>query len=204
VNPKPQRPGKFAAADSPLLGAFSRIVNPKHSVFSLFMFAAFMDAAEPRPTDKNEKKPAKLSVQAGNLKQTYACGAGVEPLSIENGVLYANLRRGDDRYLLIAYSELSRPSNPNGRCGAGLESYLVWLHIRGSTVTASQSAQYESCWKDISGGPPAWSGQFCSVEYEDFDSSDRGSTNTRSKASFDAKAPEKGIQVISQPPETLK
>jgi len=178
-------------------------MKTKHSFLSMFLLAGFIHAAEPEPAGK---KPATFFVHAGHIKHTYSCAAGVEAGYIEDGIVHANLRRGDDRYLLIAYSEPSRPNHPNGRCGGGIESYLVWLHISGTTVIASQSAQYESCWKHISGGTPAWSGQFCAVVYEDFDYNynTKEGTNTRSKASFDTKAPEKGIQVTSQPLEILK
>lgn len=178
-------------------------MKTKHTILSFFLLAGYIHAADPEPTDK---KPATFFVHAGHIKHTYSCAVGVEAGYIEDGVIHANLRRGNDRYLLIAHSELSRPNHPNGRCGCGIESYLVWLHIRGTTVIASQSAQYESCWKDISGGTPTWSGQFCTVEYENFDFNydTNESINTRSKASFDAKTPEKGMQVSSQPPEKRK
>jgi len=160
-------------------------------------------AAEP---DTTAKKPQTYFVHAGAIKRTYSCAAGVDAGYIEDGVVHANLRRGDDRFLLIGYSEASRPNHPNGRCGGGIESFLVWLHVHGSTVLASKSAQYESCWRDTQGGPPEWSGQFCIVEYSLFlyNYDTNKSSLLHSKATFDSKAPERGLQIIEQTPDLFK
>lgn len=145
-------------------------------------------------------------VHAGRLKHTYKCAEGVEAGDIEDGVIHADLHRGQERYLLISYSELSNPANPNGRCGGGLESYLVWLHIRGNTVLEAQSTRYESCFQDITGSAPRWSGQFCSLTFDslEWNPDTKEHTETHSKAIFDSKAPEKGIQVTTQPAEQAK
>jgi hypothetical protein len=156
------------------------------------------------PKSGTVKAPA-FSIHAGKIQHAYLCAPGVKAGKIEDGVVHADLPQGNERYLLIAYSEMSRPSNPNGRCGAADESYLVWLHIHGDTVVEFQSAQYESCWKEITGSTPAWSGQFCSVTYEmsHFDFGTNQMSETHSKATFDAKAPEKGIQIVTDPPKVV-
>ena len=178
-------------------------MRTKLSIFAFGLIPLLGHAAEPEAT---AKKPPTFYVHAGSIKRTYSCAAGVEAGYIQDGVVHANLRRGDDRFLLIGYSEESRPNHPNGRCGAGIESYLVWLHVHGSSVLASQSAHYESCWRNIEGGPPEWSSQFCVVQYERFlyNPDTKQSSILRSKASFDSKAPEKGLQIAEQPPELLK
>ena len=79
--------------------------------------------------DPDDEKPAEFVIEVGDFKRTYLCADGVEAGAIDDGVIHANLKRGENRYLLITYSYMSRPGNPNGRCGAGIESFLVWLHI---------------------------------------------------------------------------
>jgi hypothetical protein len=134
-------------------------------------------------------------VHAGKIRRTFRCAPEVEAGAVEDGVLHADLRRGGDRYLLIAYSEPSRQGNPNAMCGGGVESYIVWLHLRAETVVAAQSIRYASCWKSISAGRFGWSGPVCSVSSETLVNSDDSQEifAERSKVSFDSRAPEKGL-----------
>lgn len=174
--------------------------------FSLvFTFTALLNATESKP---NNSKPPKFYVHAGKIKRNYACAAGVEAGYIRNGIVHANLRRGDDRYLLIAYSEESRPGSPNSMCGGGTESYLVWLHIRNSTVIAMQSAQYESCWKNIDRESSAWTDQALIIKYTRVDCNfdTHQCSILQNKATFDPRAPEKGIEIITtvSPGPTVK
>ena len=173
-----------------------RIASATFQFSLLFAFAAFLHAAESKPS---VSQPPTFYVHAGNIKRNYVCAAGVVAGCISNGVVHANLRRGGNRYLLIAYSEESRPGNPNSMCGAGTESYLVWLHIRCSTVIAMQSTQYESCWRNIDSEPPVWAGKSFVIKYMHVDCNP--DTNQcsilRTKASFDPKAPEKGIKITT-------
>ena len=166
----------------------------KIHIIGLFLLTASVRAADPL-------KPGTFFIHASRLKHTYVCAAGVETGNITDGVLHADLHRGGDRFLLVSYSQDSHPGRPNGHCGSGIESYLVWLQIRGSTVISSQTAQYESCWHDIQGGDPTWKGQFCTVEYSQsvYDPDTKQSTTIDSKATFDAKAPDKGLQIVEPP-----
>lgn len=173
------------------------------SILAVSYIALHGSAAEPGSA---ATKPRIIYVHAGAIKRSFFCGPDVAAGHIQDGIVYANLRRGDDRYLLIGYTEASRPNHPDGRCGGGSESYLRWLHIRGSTVVASQLVHYESCWEDIEGGPPQRTGQFCVVRYKKHHYSSDSSENffQRSEADFDTKAPEKGLQIGELPPETVK
>jgi hypothetical protein len=173
---------------------------------ALVLIASIGQAAEKGAAMGPEAKPAKFYVQAGKIKKTYTCAEGVEAGSVEKGVVHANLEQGAEKYLLLGYSEPSRPGNANARCGGGIEAYLVWLHIRGNTVLEAKTVQHESCWKDISGGKPAWTGKTFGVEYEAFTYNQelKDRVHTRTKAEFDAKAPEKGIVVTDLPVEKAK
>jgi hypothetical protein len=143
------------------------------------------------PVRTIDAKQDTLFIHAGRFEHTYAVAPGVEPLYIEDGVIHANLRRGKDRYMLLSYSE------PYGR--AGIESYLVWLHIRVSVVLAMQRAHYESQWATISGGLAGWSGRRFRVVYDQFDVG----TVAHSEATFDADAPERGLTIVTQPPKAV-
>ena len=166
----------------------------------LCLLAASSIVAEPSP------KPATFFIHAGRFKHTFTCAAGVEAGNIRDGVLHADLHRGGDRFILVSYSEDSHPSRPQGHCGSGIESYLVWLQIRGSVVVASKSAQYESCWHNIEGGVPTWAGQLCTVEYTRFvyDPDTKQSTLIDSTASFAQRHQTKAFRSSISRPSQLR
>ena len=149
--------------------------------------------------------PAVFFIHAGRLKRAFTCAFGVEAGKIADGVLHADLHRGGNRFILVSYTEESHPSRPEGRCGSGTENYFVWLRIRGAAITSSQAVRYESCWNNIEGGPPGWTGRFCTVEYErfDYDPETKKGTVVDSKAFFDTEAPDKGLQIVSEPQKSV-
>lgn len=174
----------------------SRTVKTNYAMVAFALFVECLHAAQgERPT----AKAAKYIVHAGPIARSYDCAPGVDGRDIEDGTLYANLRRARDRYLLIGYSEQSVLNNPGRYCGGGVESHLVWLHVRSGMVLETQAALYQSCWESVEGDPPSWSGQFCIVDYESF-----RSPQTKRRAVFDSVAPEKGLAITSRPSRTTK
>ncbi|MCX6847438.1 MAG: hypothetical protein NTY98_00800 [Verrucomicrobia bacterium] len=182
-------------------------MNKLGLIVLLLMVVAGIQAADSKVV---AKKQTVYAVHSDLINRTYVCAEGVEAGEIKDGIVHASLLRGDSRYLLIAYSYLSRPNHPNGRCGGGVESYLVWLRVRGSTLVAAQSVQFESCWSDIdcdiSEGRPSWHGSLFTVEYAQFhhNRDAQTSTFTNHRASFDSTTPHKGIQVTDVKTGTLK
>ncbi len=182
-------------------------MNTPFLIVFLFILTATIQAADSKVV---AKKQTVYDVQSDLINRTYVCAKGVKEGEIKNGVVHANLLRGDSRYLLISYSEPSRQGNPNSRCGGGMESYLIWLKVRGSTLVAAQSVQFESCWSDIdcdlSEGRPSWHGSLFTVEYVQFHHNRDAQTSsfTNHRASFDSTAPLKGIQVTDVKTGTLK
>lgn len=96
--------------------------------------------------------------------------------------------------------------NPNGKCGAGEESSLYWLHIHGDTVVKAQEILYASCWESIVGSIDGWKGQFLLVSYNTIVGDDANPPNFSSVAHhivFNCKAPEKGLEDHADPPEKI-
>lgn len=171
----------------------------KSILIVLFILTAAIQAADSRVV---AKKQTVYTVQSDLINRTYFCAEGVEAGEIKNGIVHASLLRGDNRFLLISYSRPSRPNHPNGRCGGGVESCLVWLRVCGSTLVTAQSVQFESCWSDIDCGSsedrPAWHGPLFTVQYAQFQFNQETKTGSvvNHQASFDYRVPQKGIQVI--------
>jgi len=132
-----------------------------------------------------------IVIHAARFERTYKLSPGIESLDIDDATIHANLRRGDERYIVLSYSE------PYGK--AGIESYLVWLHIRGSTVVAMQRVHYESQYMTISGVFSGWSGHVLGVAYDHYTES----TITHAEANFDSQAPERGLTIVTQPPKEV-
>jgi len=179
----------------------------KTHFFILVMLAL---ASPAQAADTKSPVPAsacKVSIHAGNINQIFNCAAGIEAYDIDEGIVHADMLRGADRYLLIEYSHISNQGNPNGHCGAGLERYLVWLHVRDSGVLAAQSAHFESCWEDIQGDElNICSPQRCSVEYAKFthDPHTEQANVASYIASFDFNTPEKGLHIVGPKIEVIK
>jgi hypothetical protein len=179
----------------------------KTHFFILVMLAL---ASSAQAADIKTPVPAgncKYSIHAGNINQIFTCAAGVRGDEIDSGIVHADLLRGVDRYLLIEHSYISNQENPNGHCGAGLERYLVWLHVRDSRVVAEQSAHIESCWEDIQGDElSVCTSQSCSVKYiaSEYDRQAQRLNFTSYRASFDFNAPEKGLHIVGPTTEVIK
>jgi hypothetical protein len=142
-------------------------------------------------------KPIKLKLLAAGLALA-AGGCATDPWV--HHIVQADVRHGHDRYLLIDDAEPSRPGGDgNGYCGAGIEGYLVWQHLHDGAVVAKQSVQYESCFGNIEGSPPVWSGHIFTLAFVRF----IASTNTgdytivHSTAAFDTRMPERGLLVTA-------
>jgi hypothetical protein len=164
------------------------IVGKTYSAFlASIMVAVRLSAAQPASS-----RLATYVVHAGPIARTYMCAPGVAGGVIEEGTLYANLRRGNNRYLLVGYSEPSVLGDPRRDCAAGTESHLVWIHVRNAIVLETQSALYESCWTAVEGGRPHWSGGFCTVEYESF-----RAPRSKLKATFNSAAPQRGLTIAT-------
>jgi len=162
------------------------------SVLLALLCATFIHAAEPVTPPAAQ---AKFIISSDSIKRTFLCAEGVAAGEIEQGVVHADLHRAKDRYLLITWTEPTRSgSGTGGPCGAGEESTLIWLHVRGDRVIASRSALYDSCRNSAcSTGGPEWTGHLFTVEYE---ARERGTGQlVKSKAVFDAETPEKGLAV---------
>ncbi|QBB72191.1 hypothetical protein ELE36_18480 [Pseudolysobacter antarcticus] len=162
-------------------------------MLALASSAQAADVKTPAPADT-----CKFSIHAGKINQIFSCAASVGAYEIDDGIVHADLLHGADRYLLIEHSYISNQRNPNGHCGAGLEGYLVWLHVRDSGVIAAQSAHILSCWEDIEGGGSSvCSPQSCTFEYfrSTYDPQAQHANTTSYRAAFDFNAPEKGLQI---------
>ncbi len=71
--------------------------------------------------------------------------------------LHAVHRRGNNYFIVYGSSEMSRGWPPkNGHCGAGIESFIRWLHIVDGKVVSSQEGLYESCFRNRDGWSIAW------------------------------------------------
>lgn len=73
--------------------------------------------------------------------------------------IHAVAKRGDDMFVVFGSSELSRGWPPrNGNCGAGIETFIRWLHIRDGRIIEQQEGLYESCRQNRSWGNVQWKG----------------------------------------------
>jgi len=168
-------------------------IVPVHPVQYAFLFAAFAFCG----LSLQAAPPEKYIVHTRGFSHTYLRGPAVGPPEnfIEGGVIHARAQRGVDLYLLISCTVPSG-GNPNGECGAGEESSLYWLDIRGDTVVKAQEILYDSCWKNNMGSIVGWKGQFFTATFDTTlntgPKTDDFSTITHLLV-FDCKAPEKGI-----------
>lgn len=71
--------------------------------------------------------------------------------------IHAYQKRGDDLFVVFGAREWSRGSPPrSGLGGAGVESRVVWMHIRDQKIVDTREGLYESFWDNRSGKPPKW------------------------------------------------
>lgn len=82
--------------------------------------------------------------------------------------VHAVRKRGVDYFVLYAAKEWTkgRPY-PKGNCGAGIESHVTWLHVRGGKIVERNRALYQSCVDNRDGYALGWHGPLFTVETED-------------------------------------
>lgn len=111
--------------------------------------------------------------------------------------LHAVCKRGQDYFIVFGYSEYTRGSPRGGHCGAGVESRLCWLHVRGGEIMERHEGLYESCIKDRYDGALQWKdGKLTCVTEGLRKVSDKGDEKPHIlyfKWVFDPQNPEKGL-----------
>jgi hypothetical protein len=92
----------------------------------------------------------------GDGRASFRIGDVVDPHAVYK-TIHAVQRRGRDFYVVYGTSELSSGWPPKGgHCGAGLESYIRWLHIKDGKIVEEQEGRYESCLKNRDGWTVDW------------------------------------------------
>jgi len=72
-------------------------------------------------------------------------------------VVHAIQKRGQDYFIVVGVSELSKGYPPKGgNCGSGIESHIDWLHIRNGKLLDRQSGLYASCIHNRDGWAIKW------------------------------------------------
>ncbi len=80
----------------------------------------------------------------------------IDPFSFHE-TLHAVCRRGSDYFIVYGSSEMTRGWPPkNGNCGAGVESFIRWLHVRDGKVISQQEGLYVSCRQNRDGWRIGW------------------------------------------------
>lgn len=113
--------------------------------------------------------------------------------------VHAVLKRHDEYFVVVTVSEWSRgyPSS-HGMCGAGVESYLKWLHVAAGQVAETKQYRYASCVDNREGAVKGWQGPIFTVITTD-ELEDKVQANEKAiwqdiLFTFDAHHPETGIK----------
>jgi hypothetical protein len=117
-------------------------------------------------------------------------------VDMADAVLLARQRANGFQYLVLFVTGPSRRGGTGmGRCGAGIESSIVWLQLRNWRITKSKHRQVESCWRDVTLLQPAhWKNGICVVTFWDFRDKDQEFT-----LRYNPKKPTEGFEVTSKP-----
>jgi hypothetical protein len=68
--------------------------------------------------------------------------------------IHAIAKRGGDTFVVFGSSEMSRGWPPkNGNCGAGVETFIRWLHVRGGKIIEQHEGS--GWWECSMEGPQA-------------------------------------------------
>ena len=97
------------------------------------------------------------------------------------------------RYLLLELSNDSNPDRPNGQCGAGEETRLVWLKLKPPyRVLDSRSFLIASCWQtvEVSASPASAT---AALEWR-FQATANDGVERNYVVTFDRQAPERGLR----------
>ena len=117
-------------------------------------------------------------------------------VDMDDAVLLANKNRKDFQYILLFVTGPSRRGgNHMGRCGAGIESSIVWLKLRNWQIADSKHRLVESCWHGQSLLKPVqWIHEVCCAVF--WDPNDENSTVT---LRYDSRKPQKGFSFTKEP-----
>jgi hypothetical protein len=96
-------------------------------------------------------------------------------------------------YALLDIGGPSRRLGPTHECGAGYESSLVWLRLKGWRLLEIRAVRYESCWFSLEADGEPQSGARYSLSFWDF-----GAMKYKT-VSYDRAYPERGFALIGRP-----
>ena len=117
-------------------------------------------------------------------------------LDMDGAVLLAHQSDGTFGYLLCLTTGPSRRhGNPYGRCGAGIETSVIWLKLHAWRIVDSQQRRVESCWTDqsvVKG--PHWRDRKCFVVFWD-----PHDDNSEVTLSYDCDKPNEGLSFTKKP-----
>jgi hypothetical protein len=117
-------------------------------------------------------------------------------VDMDDAILLAHQVRSRHRYLLLLVTGPSRRyGNPNGRCGAGVETSILWLKLINWKIAESKHRRVESCWTGEGLlETPKWKDGICKVVFWAPRENNQEFTLT-----YDSAKPEKGFQLTSKP-----
>lgn len=108
--------------------------------------------------------------------------------------VHAVLKRHGEYFVVITTHEWSHGAPADhGECGAGVESYVKWLHIVDGKVTQNTSGCYESCLENRDGEVTGWRGSLFIITTEGYLENDTNTLRTIT-FTFDAHHPEQGVK----------
>jgi hypothetical protein len=111
--------------------------------------------------------------------------------------VHADTKRGPDFYLVIGSSHLTRGWPPKGgNCGCGIESFILWLHVRDGKVINTQEGVYESCRSNRDGWTLGWKDgklKWSTAGWKRSTDPSTPATAVFLNWSYDPKHPDKGI-----------
>lgn len=96
-------------------------------------------------------------------------------------------------YVLVRISGPSRRGHPTGFGGAGTESALLWLRLRGWTKVEMRVQKCESCLYNLALQKGEWQGTRYGLEYTDY------RANQNKTLTHNRNHPERGFPVTSEP-----
>jgi hypothetical protein len=155
--------------------------------------AALIGLAFAQNSVKSTGRGQTLSLNVDGVRRTYTLSEKRVGVEMDRARVLEFQRKNGLNYVLL---DISGPSNRAGgshQCGAGRESSLVWLRLKGRRLLEIQSVLYESCWFSIDYAKPERHATLYTISFSDF------SAMKDKTVTYDRAHPELGLVLTGRP-----
>ncbi len=135
----------------------------------------------------------RLILTVGTVQHRYILSEQRVGVDMDRASVLAFQTRAGLTYVLLDVSGPSRRYGPTHECGAGYESSLVWLRLKGWRLLEIRAVRYDSCWFSLEVDGEPQRGARYSVSFWDF------GTMKYKTVTYDRAHPERGFELIGRP-----